>query len=162
MDDLTVITPTHLQARWVLAELDRMATWAKMVFNPKKPRSLVIQKGKTTGRFQLLVQWEVIPNIQGNPIRFLGKWYDDSLSDKNSISSTRKQVEKWLKKIEKSGLHGKYKCWIYQHGLLPRLMWLLTVYEVLLSTVEEMVRKFNKHLRIWLVILRALHPWGST
>lgn len=26
MDDLTVITPTHVQARWVLAELDRMAT----------------------------------------------------------------------------------------------------------------------------------------
>lgn len=48
MDDLTVITPTHVQARWVLAELDRMATWAKMVFKPKKSRSLVIQKGKTT------------------------------------------------------------------------------------------------------------------
>ena len=45
MDDLTMITPTHVQARWVLAELDRMATWAKMVFKPKKSRSLVIQKG---------------------------------------------------------------------------------------------------------------------
>ncbi len=152
MDDLTVITPTHVQARWVLAELDRMATWAKMVFKPKKSRSLVIQKGKTTGRFKLLVQGEEIPNIQGNPIRCLGKWYDDSLSDKNSISSTGKQVEEWLEKIDKSGLPGKYKCWIYQHGLLPRLMWLLTVYEVLLSTVEEMERKFNKHLRRWLGI----------
>jgi len=36
MDDLTVITPTHVQARWVLTELDRMATWAKMVIKPKK------------------------------------------------------------------------------------------------------------------------------
>ncbi|RXN33882.1 hypothetical protein ROHU_015321 [Labeo rohita] len=74
------------------------------------------------------------------------------MSDKNSISNTGKQVEEWLKKIDKSGLPGKYKCWIYQHGLLPRLMWLLTVYEVLLSTVEEMERKFNKHLRRWLGI----------
>lgn len=90
MDDLTVITPTHEQARWVLEELDRMATWAKKVFKPKKSRRLVIQKGKTTGRFKLLVQGEVIPNIQGNPIKSLGKWYDDSLSDWNSISSTRK------------------------------------------------------------------------
>ncbi len=111
-DDLTVITPTNVQARWVLAELDRMATWAKMVFKPKKSRSLVIQKGKTTGRFQLLVQGEVIPNIQGNPIKCLGKWYDDSPSDKNSISNTGKQVEEWLKNIDKSGLPGKYKCWI--------------------------------------------------
>ncbi|GAA6111895.1 uncharacterized protein LOC122132692 [Tachysurus ichikawai] len=142
MDDLTVITPNHVQASWVLAELDSMATWAK----PKKSKSLVIQKGKKTGKFKL-VQGEVIPNIQGNQIRCLGKWYDDSLSDKNSISSTGKQVEEWLKKIDKSGLPGKYKCWIFQHGLLPRLMWLLTVYEVLLPTVEEMERKFNKHLR---------------
>ena len=67
-------------------------------------------------------------------------------------ASTGKQVEECLKKIDKSGLPGKYKCWIYQHGLLPRLMWLLTVYEVLLSTVEEMERKFNKHLRRWLGI----------
>lgn len=47
MDDLTVITPTHVQARWVLAELDRMATWAKMIFNPKRSRCPVIQNGKS-------------------------------------------------------------------------------------------------------------------
>lgn len=110
MDDLTVITPTHVQARWILAELDRMATWAKMFFKPKKSRSLVIQKGKTTERLKLRVQGEEI--IQGNPIKCLGKWYDDSLTDKNSISSTEKQVEEWLKRIDMSGLPGKYKCWI--------------------------------------------------
>ncbi|XP_060744907.1 uncharacterized protein LOC132858536 [Tachysurus vachellii] len=54
-------------------------------------------------------------------MRYLGKCYDDFLSDKNSISSTGKQVEVWLKKIDKSGLPGKYKCWIYQHGLLVGL-----------------------------------------
>ncbi len=123
-----------------------------MVFKPKKSRSLVIQKGKTTGWFKLLVQGEVIPNIQGNPIRCLGKWYDESLSDKNSISSTRKQVEEWLKKIDKYGLPGKNKCWIYQHGLLRDSCGFSLVYEVLLSTVEEMERKFNKHLRRWLGI----------
>lgn len=68
MDDLTVTTPTHVQSRWVLAELDHMAAWTKMVFKPKKSRNLVTQKGKTMGRFQLLVQGEVITNIQGNPI----------------------------------------------------------------------------------------------
>ena len=152
MDDLTVITPTHVQARWVLAELDRMATWAKMIFKPKKSRCLVIQKGKTTERFKLLVQGEVIPNIQGNPIKCLVKWYDDSLTDKNSISSTEKQVEEWLNRIDKSGLLGKYKWWIYQHGLLQRLMWLLTIYKVPITSVEGMERKFNKPLRRWLGI----------
>lgn len=113
MDDLIVTTPTHVQTRWVLAELDRMAAWTKIFFKPKKSRSLVIQNGKTTGRFQLLVQGEVIPNIHGNTIRCLGKWYDDSLADKNNISNPGEQVEEWLKRIDKSGLPGKYKCWIY-------------------------------------------------
>lgn len=55
MDDLTMITPTHMPATWVLAELDGIATWAKMVLKPKKSRSLMIQKGKTTGWFELCV-----------------------------------------------------------------------------------------------------------
>lgn len=44
MDDLTVITPTHVQARWVLAEMDRMATWAKMVFNSTQLNSNFIYR----------------------------------------------------------------------------------------------------------------------
>lgn len=55
MDGLTVTTPTHVQARWVLVELDGMAMWARMILKPKKSRCLVIQKDKTTERFRLFV-----------------------------------------------------------------------------------------------------------
>ena len=46
-----------------------------------------------------------------------------------------------MKLLDKSGLPGKYKAaWIYQHGILPRLLWPLLVYDVLIT-------KFNgKHL----------------
>ena len=57
--------------------------------------------------------------------------------------------------IKKSGLLGKFKPWLYQHGLLPRLMWLLTVYEVLITCVEGVERKINKYLRKWLGIRTA-------
>lgn len=103
MEDLTVTTPTHVQARWVLAELDCMATWAKMTFKLKKSRCLVIQRGKPTEKFKLLVQGEVIPSIKGNPIKCLGKRYDDTLTDKN-IYSTEHQAGEWLRKIDRSGL----------------------------------------------------------
>ncbi|XP_066271283.1 uncharacterized protein [Branchiostoma lanceolatum] len=150
MDDLTVTTVSHIEARWMLAELDLMATWARMKFKPKKSRCMVIKKGKITSRFKLEVQGEPIPSIEGNPIKCLGKWYDDTLSDRTNVSSTMKQIEEWLRRIEKSGLPGKFKAWLYQHGMLPRLMWLLTVYEVPMTRVEEMERKVNKHLRKWL------------
>ncbi|RXN28661.1 reverse transcriptase [Labeo rohita] len=152
MDDLTVTTTTHVEARWVLTVLDRMATWARMRFKPKKSRYMVIRKGKLTNRVTLHVQGEVIPSLKENPIKCLEKWFDDSLTDRKNISCTEKQTEEWLRKIEKSGLPGKFKAWLYQHGLLSRLMWLLTVYEVPMTSVERVERKINKYLRRWLGI----------
>lgn len=68
------------------------------------------------------MQGEEIPSIEDNPIKYLGKWFHDSLTDRNSVTSTEKQTEEWLRRVEKSGLPGKFKAWLYQHGLLPRLM----------------------------------------
>jgi len=44
MDDLTISTTTHVQARWVLTALDDTVNWARMKFKPNKFRSLVIKK----------------------------------------------------------------------------------------------------------------------
>ena len=60
------------------------------------------------------------PLIEENPIKCLGKWYDSSLKDRGSVSRTEKQTEEWLLKIKSSGLPGKFKTWLFQHGLLPR------------------------------------------
>ena len=152
MDDLTITTTSHVQARWVLTALEEVVTWARMEFKPKKSRSMVIKKGKITDRFKLKVQGEEIPSILSNPIKCLGKWYDETLGDTANKRKTEVQLMEWLNKIEKSGLPGKYKAWIYQHGLLPRVMWMLTLYEIPMSTVEAMERKISGHLRRWLGI----------
>ncbi|XP_015259494.1 PREDICTED: uncharacterized protein LOC107104090 [Cyprinodon variegatus] len=145
MDDLTITTTTHVQARWILKTLGALASWARMAFKPRKSRRL-------TEAFELHVQGEQIPTIRENPIKCLGKWYDDTLSDRNNISDTANQADEWLRRIDKSGLPGKFKSWIYQHGLLPRLIWLLTVYQIPVTAVEGVERRVNKHLRRWLGI----------
>ena len=150
MDDLTIITSTHVQARWILNALEETATWARMTFKPKKSRSLVIKKGKVTQQFHLKVQGEVIPTIVGNPIKCLGKWYDDSLNDRKNVSRIKQQVEEGMRNIDKTGLPGQFKTWIYQHGLLPRLTWPLMLYEISASVVEKLEKIVSKHLRKWL------------
>ncbi|XP_063435804.1 uncharacterized protein LOC134716731 [Mytilus trossulus] len=55
-----------------------------------------------------------------------------------------------MRNIDKTGLPGKLKAWIYQHGLLPRISWPLMLYEITLSTVEKLERTINRHLRKWL------------
>lgn len=83
-----------------------------------------------TSKFQLQDQGDTILSIKENPMKCLGKWYNSSLTDRDNVSRTKKHSGEWLKNIEKSGLPGKFKAWHFQHGLLPRLMWLLTIYKV--------------------------------
>ena len=141
---------THVQARWMLTALTDVATWARMKFKAAKSRSLIIKKGKTTDRFVLRVQDEDIPSIMKSPIKCLGKWFDASLQDKDNVRKLEVQVEEGLKKIDRSKLPGKFKAWLYQHALLPRILWPLMLYEVPLSTVESLERITSRHLRKWL------------
>ena len=122
MDDLTLTTTTHVQARWMLTALTEVATWARMKFKAVKSRSLIIKKGKTTDRFVLRVQNEDIPSITKSPIKCLGKWFDASLQDKDNVKRIETQVKEGLQKIDRSNLPGKFKAWLYQHALLPRLI----------------------------------------
>ncbi len=113
---------------------------------------MVIRNGKVTSKFQLQLQGEIIPSIEENSIKCLGKWYEASLTDKSNASRTEKQADKWLRKTEGSGLPGKFKAWLFQHGLLPRLMWLLIIYEVPMTSVEGVERRVNENLCRWLRI----------
>ena len=63
---------------------------------------MILKKGQISQQFQLKVQGEVIPSMAVNPIKCLGKWFDDTLGDKNSIEMTQKQVKDWLKRTEDS------------------------------------------------------------
>ncbi|XP_033725208.1 uncharacterized protein LOC117315172 [Pecten maximus] len=149
MDDLTITTTSHIQARWVLSALEENVSWARMKFKPRKSRSLVLKKGRIC-QVKLKVQDEEIPTLVNNPIKCLGKWFDQSLSDNASVKNTLSQAKSWMKKVDGSGLPGKYKAWIYQQGVLPRLMWLLLIYEVPVTSVEGLERSVSSYLRRWI------------
>ena len=87
VDDLTISTTTHVQARWVITALNDAVNCARMKFRTNKSRSLVIEKGKG----------EDVPSIMDSPIKCLGKWYDVSLKDTNNISRTKNQLQNGLK-----------------------------------------------------------------
>ena len=150
MDDLTITVEKPVQARWMMEALGSAATWARMSFKPKKSRSLSIVKGKLSNRFRFKVQGEPIPTIQESPIKCLGKWFDASLKDTRNIEAVKNWSKQMLAKIDKTGLPGKFKAWIFQNGMLPRLMWPLQMYETTLSLVENLERTINRSLRRWL------------
>ena len=155
IDDLTVTTESTQGCRWILKGLEKMVKWARMHFKATKSRSMVLRKGKVA-EIRFNIEGTPIPTITEKPVRSLGKVFDCTLKDTTSIRSTCDQLDNWLKAVEKSGLPGKFKAWIYQHGILPRILWPLLVYAVPLSTVETLERKVSSYLRRWLGLPRSL------
>ena len=117
-----------------------------MGFKPAKSRSLVLKKGKVTDRFQFNIEGALIPSVSEKPVKSLGKVFDSSLKDTSAVQSTCQELDSWLRAVDRSGLPGKFKAWIYQH----RILWPLLVYEVPISTVETLERKVSSCLRRWL------------
>ena len=107
MDDMTITTKAVVEGRLTLEEFVEMMRWARMKFKPTKSRSLVLKRGKVKGERFKMVE-EDIPTFSEKPIQSLGKWYDDSLGDTENIL-LKKQMEKWMKDVDKCGLPGRFK-----------------------------------------------------
>ncbi|KAI4893046.1 hypothetical protein NFI96_026080, partial [Prochilodus magdalenae] len=86
----------------------------------------------------------------------LGKVFDCTLKDFAALQATGKELGCWLTAVDKPGLPGKFKAWMYQHGTLPRPLWPLLVYDVPVTTVEGFEKKVTQYLRRWLGLPRSL------
>ncbi|KAK0148843.1 hypothetical protein N1851_010754 [Merluccius polli] len=114
-----------------------------------------VEKGKVTNKFHFTLSGTQIPSITEKPVKSLGKVFDCSLKDTAAIHATNLELEAWLATVDKSGLP-KFKAWIYQHGILPRILWPLLIYEVPISTIEGFERRVSRFLRKWLGLPRSL------
>lgn len=83
-------------------------------------------------------------------MKSLGKIFNGTLRDTAALKATSRELGTWLVAVDKSGLPGKFKAWIYQHGILPRLIWPLLVYDIPLTTIDGLERKASGYLRRWL------------
>lgn len=100
-----------------------------MEFKPIKSRSLSIVKGKIANeRFH--VNNEPIPTVLEKPIKSLSRWYSADLKDMKWVEQLRLDTISGLKLINNTTLPGKLRLWWFQFGLLPRLMWPISIYEV--------------------------------
>ena len=91
----------------------------------------------------------------------MGKWFNKSMFDTESITEMPQQTKKWLDSVDESGLPGSFKTWCYQHGILPRPTLPLCIYDIPLSTVEVLERTIIRYLRSWLNVPRNLSRKGS-
>ncbi|KAI8490092.1 hypothetical protein Bbelb_321620 [Branchiostoma belcheri] len=156
MDDLTLLNPNTKVSQKLLDRLDELMVWARMKFKTKKSRSLVLKQGRLCDYNFVLLGGEKIPSIQEQPVKSLGRWYSEDLKDTKRVQETANLISESLVAIDNCGLPGKLKLWCLQYGLMPRIMWPLTVYEVALTHVEAMERNINKFVKKWLGVPNSL------
>uniref|UniRef100_A0A3B1JD36 Reverse transcriptase domain-containing protein n=1 Tax=Astyanax mexicanus TaxID=7994 RepID=A0A3B1JD36_ASTMX len=155
MDDLTTLTSTVACTKQLLGKLQDNIDWARMRFKPSKSRSLSISKGKLVDQ-RFHIKETPIPLVSELPVKSLGRWYNASLKDSDQADQLRKETIKGLASIDKTLLPGRLKLWCLQFGLLPRLMWPLTVYEVPMTKVEKLERTVSSYIKKWLGLPRCL------
>lgn len=148
MDDITVMTPppSIYGAKWILNALEKMASWAQMMFKPEKSRSLCIVKGKVTSNI-FTIQRPEVPTIQSQQIRCLGKTYGSSFKDCNSWQNALTQLKAWLKTIDSSHLLDRFKVWSFRYSIIPRLQWPFLLYNFPTTQGEAMNGLCSKFVR---------------
>ena len=155
MDDIATTTNNLVQTKYLLEKLSENFKKAGLAVKPGKCRSLVIIKGETSRRTPVM-DGKPLTSIKDKPVKYLGKVYNQRLDDKDQVEETIREVKEMLKKVERCRLPGKYKAWMMQHMLLPRLMWPLTIYNAPLSKVEQIKRMLTGKLKKWLGLPRSL------
>ena len=150
MDDLSILSPSVISAQAILNRTTIALNWARMKLNTKKSRSIIIISGRTMNIDPLEVSGTNIPSIHSNPIKFLGRVIDGSLSDRKSLTELQVKLQNGLSLIDKSSHSGINRVWIMQNLLMPRLRWALMIYEIPISFVESLQDKISVKLRKWL------------
>lgn len=79
---------------------------------------MVINRGRLINNCSMKIQREEMSSLAHNPMKPLYT-YDDSLGDHRNVDNIKTLASFWLSKVDKFSLPGKYKAWIYQHGILP-------------------------------------------
>lgn len=149
MGDMTTLTTMVPCTSHLLGKLQENITWARMKINPFKWRSIPIIKGKLSDQ-RFFINEEPIPMVSEKPFKSLGRCYDASLKDHEQVQQLKQDIGRGLENINQSMLHGKLKLWCPQFGLLPWLMWPLTVVDIPLTRVEKMERMISSYVRKWL------------
>ena len=154
MDDLFLQSSSIENTEVLLNRCLAALSWARMSFRASKSRSIVITNGKVLNISPYSSNNEIIPSIHSNPVKFLGRTIDVSISDNEAIVSFKEKVSRGLDLIDKSTHRGTHKVWILQNLFIPRIRWPLLIYEISISVALSIEQHISSLLRKWL----GLHP----
>ena len=136
MNNISILVPSQIAADGLLQRYYDLSKWARMKAKPKKSGSLSLVGGSVR-KIHSKIGGDKIPTVREKPVKSLGRLYSIPLTVRHRGPEVQKVSLKGLRSIDKTCHPGKMKAWCYQHGLLPRLLWPLQMYEIAISRVKR-------------------------
>ena len=155
MDDIATTTENLVQTKYLLESLAEKLEWAGLAVRADKCRSLVMIKGEVSEK-RPMINGNPIVSVTDAPVKYLGKVYNKTLTDREQAEETLAELKRSLEKLERCQVPGRYKAWMVEHMVLPRLMWPMTIYQIPATRVKEMQGKITAKLKKWLGLPRTL------
>ena len=149
MDDLSLMSSTVAGTLILLQRVVVALQWARMKMKPSKSRSCVVKAGRCMDVQPFAVGGEKIKSIQQKPVKMLGRWINGDLTDRKARNELEEKFLGGMKAIDKSLLTGIMNVWIYQHMLLPRLSWMMMIYEIPVSWIEKLGTAASGYIKKW-------------
>lgn len=94
-----------------------------MQFKPTNTRTLVLKGGNVNESFRFKITGTIIPSLKEKRVKFLGKIFHANLKDSDFTQICFTGLELMLNQLDKTGLPGRFKAWIYQYAVLPKILW---------------------------------------
>ena len=137
MDDVSLMTTSTPASKIVLQRIVVALKWTRMKLKHQKSRDLLIKGGKCMDEQPFQVAVEIIPSIQKEPLKTFGRFYNNSVTDRQAQDDLKKIIKELVQKIEKSLLTGIMKVRVYQNLLLAMIGWPLMICTIPLSWVDQ-------------------------
>ena len=156
MDDVSILGRSVPEIKHALLRTNQVLKWSRMMLKPTKSRSLVMQKGRVMLVEPFVVDGQVIPCIQKEPLKTLGRYFDFTITDRKARDDLKDKLLAGIKYINRSLLTSFMKLWVLHHLLVPQIQWQLMVYEMSTAWVTKLEVTMNKVIRKWLGVSKSL------
>ncbi len=156
-DDAAVITGQESENQHLLNRFSIWCQWANMIIRVDKCSTFGIKKVLTKStQFlpKLLINNCLVPTVKiGESFKYLGRYFDFSMSDQQHKSELLSLVHELMSDIDLKPLHPKNKLLLYNRYVLSKISWHFTVASLSKTWVIKSIDSvINKYIRNWLEI----------
>ena len=107
-------------------------------------------------RLRFIVNFAADPgSLHFDHFKELGRWISVDLSEEKVKTEIRRRLTEDLETVERCGVNGLCKLYLYEHFVVRRMSWVFLVHDLSLSFARDLDKVVIRHLKRWAGLYRS-------